>query len=246
MARGVDGRDIFIDDVDRVAFHDGLIRLSRDLGADILAFCLMGNHFHIAIQIGPVALASIMQRLLTSYSLAFNRRHNRTGHLFQARYKAIVCRDERYLASLIRYIHLNPVRAGLVARAQDWRWSSIADGPITADAEADLGEFDPWPKDEGRKIDLMMRDHAEVRDIVDIGVRIASLTGIAIQELRSDTRRRPVVAAKRLLAQEALRGGHPPITIARWLNVTPSSMTRYARENTANTGKPDTIIISSR
>ncbi len=240
MARGVDGRDIFRDDQDRTAFLDGLTRIGKESAADIVAYCLMGNHFHLAIKVGLAPLASVMQRILTSHSLTFNRRHNRTGHLFQARYKAILCLNDAYLLGLIRYIHMNPVRAGLVARPQDWRWSSFnsQEGPLYS--EEDIREFDPWPKEPAQNNVLTRDIDAETPDLADIGSRIATLTGIGIDEMRSNARRRDVVAAKRLLTQEAARSGHQLVSIARWLNSTPSSLTRYAQENTANTGKPDT------
>jgi len=229
MARGVDGRDIFIDDTDRMAFKGCLLQLALRSDAHILAYCLMGNHFHIAIQVGSVPLAALMQRLLTGYSLAFNQRHNRTGHLFQARYKAVLCLDERYLAGLICYIHMNPVRAGLVEKSQDWPWSSLADGRATCTDDADTTPFDPWPKETVENVDLIRRAKIDRPDINDIGAAIAARTGIATSELRSNSCRRLVIAAKRLLTQEAVRSGHPLIEIARWLNSSQTSMTRYAR-----------------
>lgn len=238
MARGVDGQAIFRDDADRAEFIARLIRIAGESRADILAYCLMGNHFHIAIQVGPVALAAIMQRLLTSYCLSFNLRHDRTGHLFQARYKAILCCDERYLAGLIRYIHLNPVRAGLVEKPQDWPWSSLTGGQFSDDAIHE--EFDPWPKNQ--EVHLTRDIPINAQDIDGIGAAITSRTGVDIRELRSNSRRRTVIAAKRLLAQEAIRHGHPLITVARWLNSSASALTRYASENTENTGRPDTNI----
>ncbi len=90
----------------------------------IYAYCLMPNHFHLALKVSAVPLGSLMQRILTGYSITFNHRHDRTGHLFQARYKSIPCLEDRYLLSLINYIQMNPVRAGLVKSAADWSWSS--------------------------------------------------------------------------------------------------------------------------
>lgn len=240
MARGVDGRAIFIDDDDRVNFLSELMRIARESGASVLAYCLMGNHFHLAMQVGPVPLAVIMQRLLTGYALTFNQRHNRTGHLFQARYKAILCRDERYLAGLIRYIHLNPVRARLVERPQDWPWSSLAGGQIADDSGH--AEFDPWPKGDVQEVCLKRGGTVAERDIDAIGEEVALRTEIDIRELRSDVRRRPVIMAKRLLTQMAMKHGHSLTAVARWLHASASSLTRYARANTENTGRPDTNI----
>jgi hypothetical protein len=84
----------------------------------------MGNHVHLAIERGPVPVSRIMLVLQSSYAQFFNRRHDRVGHLFQGRYKAFLVDKERYLLALIRYIHLNPVKAGLVRRAASYQWSS--------------------------------------------------------------------------------------------------------------------------
>lgn len=235
MARGVDGRDIFVDDRDREFFLDALNRVCANASADVLAYCLMGNHFHVAIKVGMVPLAEIMQRVLTGYSLAFNRRHDRTGHLFQARYKAIVCLNDAYLAALIRYIHMNPVRAGIVLKPQDWPWSSLRGEVIPFNPENGIADFDPWRKGTLRNIDLQRgEDEGKHRNLDDLGAMISARTGINHKDLRSDDRRRSVIAAKRMLTREALNNGHKLIAIARWMNLDPSSISRYARSNTAN------------
>jgi hypothetical protein len=79
------------------------------------AWALLANHAHLLLRTGAVPIATLMRRLLTGYVVTFNRRHRRTGHLFQNRYKSIVCQEERYFLELVRYLHLNPLRAGLVA-----------------------------------------------------------------------------------------------------------------------------------
>lgn len=227
MARGVDGRDIFVVDIDREEFLAGLRAISKASGAVILAYCLMGNHFHIAIQVASIRLSAIVQRMLTAYVLSFNRRHGRTGHLFQARYKAVICTDERYLAMLVRYIHLNPVRVGWVARPEDWRWSSVGTTPDRAINEADWEEFDPWPKDLVQRISLNRELALDSLDIELIGAKVAAQTDISIEDMKSRSCRRTIVAARRLLAKEAWDAGLKMIDVARWLNVAPSSMTRY-------------------
>ena len=125
MARGVDGREIFADDSDRQTFLATTRGLKRETDCSVLAYCLMGNHFHFAIRVGRTPLSRIMHRLLTVYAMAFNFRHDRQGHLFQARYKSVLCLDDAYLIALIRYIHMNPVRRGLVSSPELWAWSSF-------------------------------------------------------------------------------------------------------------------------
>lgn len=227
MARGVDGRDIFIDDQDRRLFLNTLNSCVGDASAVVLAYCLMGNHFHLAIQVGDVPLATIIQRLLTGYAMTFNRRYARTGHLFQARYKAIMCLNERYLAILIHYIHMNPVRAGITARPHDWPWSSFSQKEIRVTTELDLIGFNPWPKAVDAVCELIRNDTAPRREISDIGADVSLRTGVSIESLRSGNRRRFVIDAKRQLTREAVQNGHALCAIAEWLRVAPSTMTRY-------------------
>lgn len=227
MARGVDGRDIFVDDRDRTAFINAMNHCVRDAGAVVLAYCLMGNHFHLAIKVGETPLSAILQRLLTSYSMTFNRRHERTGHLFQARYKAILCVDARYLTALIYYIHMNPVRARIVERPRDWPWSSIYNRDIQNVSANDLIGFDPWPKAAEYDCELLRSDAVEKQDLADIGTDVAMRTGVSIELLRSGSRRRFVIEAKRLMTREAVRNGHALGVVGEWLGVAPSTMTRY-------------------
>ena len=119
MARGIEKRDIFLNEGDR---KDFVLRLSDVLtksGTACLAWSLMSNHFHLLLRPQKTALACLMRSLLTGYAVTFNLRHKRSGHLFQNRYHSIVCEEESYLRELIRYIHLNPIRAGVVSSLQD-------------------------------------------------------------------------------------------------------------------------------
>ena len=123
-ARGNERRAVFRDDEDR---DDYLARLSyyrSRFGFRLLAYCLMTNHVHLAIRRGLFPLSRVMACLHSSYTQSFNRRHGRVGHLFQGRYKSFLVQEDRYLVALIRYIHLNPVRARIVEKAADYRWCS--------------------------------------------------------------------------------------------------------------------------
>lgn len=114
MVRGIEGRDIFVDEEDRKAFVVRMGNLVQETGTRILAWALMGNHIHLQIISGPPGLSTFMRRLLTGYAYYFNRKHRRFGHLFQNRYKSILCDLDPYFLELVRYIHLNPLRAGIV------------------------------------------------------------------------------------------------------------------------------------
>jgi len=114
IVRGVDRCDIFCDDADRGRFLRCFSKLLVQTGTECLAWSLMSNHFHLLLRPRKTFLAPLMRRLLTGYALYFNLRHNRTGHLYQGRYKSFVCDEDAYLLELVRYIHLNPLRVGLV------------------------------------------------------------------------------------------------------------------------------------
>jgi len=123
MARGNNGQKIFPGEDDYRIFVELLVKTRERHAFRLYAFCLMPNHIHLLAEVEDVPTARIMQGLLTAYARTFNRRHGHRGHVFEGRYKAIVCDKESYLLELTRYIHLNPVRARLVKRPEDWPWS---------------------------------------------------------------------------------------------------------------------------
>jgi REP-associated tyrosine transposase len=114
MGRGIERTTIFRSDDDRADFVTRLAALCRDEHWSVYAWALMPNHFHLLVRTGRVPLGQSLQKLLTGYVVNFNRRHKRSGHLFQNRYKSIICEEDPYLREVTRYIHLNPVRGGLV------------------------------------------------------------------------------------------------------------------------------------
>ena len=129
IVRGIERRDIFVDDDDKAQFVERLSNLLTTTETDCLAWALMSNHFHLLLRPRATKLSAFMRRLLTGYAVIFNLRHRRNGHLFQNRYKSIVCQEDAYLLELVRYIHLNPLRAGLVASLEmldAYRWSGHA------------------------------------------------------------------------------------------------------------------------
>jgi REP element-mobilizing transposase RayT len=114
MVRGIEACSIFRDERDRADFVRRLASLARDRDLTVYAWALLPNHAHLLLRTGRIPLARVMRSLLTGYAGTFNRRHRRKGHLFQNRYKSIVVEEEAYLLQLTRYIHLNPIRAGIV------------------------------------------------------------------------------------------------------------------------------------
>lgn len=124
MLRGNDGQSIFLTDKDRVRMclliQEGVERF----GHNIQAFCLMTNHIHLAVRVNENSISRIIQHLAFRYTRYFNRTHKRVGHLFQGRFKSILIDDTLYLKELVRYIHLNPVRAKIVSHPEKYIWSS--------------------------------------------------------------------------------------------------------------------------
>lgn len=123
-SRGNEKRDVFRDDEDRLGFLDVLGRTVELFGWRLHAYVLMGNHYHLLVETPVPTLSRGMRQLNGVYTQRFNRRHGRTGHLFQGRFKAILVERDAHLLALARYVVLNPVAAGLARAAADWRWSS--------------------------------------------------------------------------------------------------------------------------
>jgi putative transposase len=123
ILRGNDGQTIFFDDKDRTRFYLLLQEGLERFGHRVHGFCLMTNHVHLAIQMGEIPLSRILQNLSFRYTRWVNWCQKRSGHLFQGRYKAVLVDADVYLQELVRYIHLNPVRAGIVNEPEDYGWS---------------------------------------------------------------------------------------------------------------------------
>jgi len=127
--RGIEKRNIFKDDRDRSILVDRFSKLLLKAKTDCLAWGLLSNHAPLLVRPTKTKLSELMRCLLTGYAVMFNLRHHRSGHFFQNRYESVVCEEDSYLLELVRYIHLNPVRAGLVksmAKLDSYKWSGHA------------------------------------------------------------------------------------------------------------------------
>jgi putative transposase len=173
IGRGIARGRIFSSTTDREDFLNRLGDVIRDGKASCYAWALIPNHFHLLLRTGTASLSTMMRRLLTGYATSFNLRHRRQGHLFQNRYKSILCQEERYLLELVRYIHLNPLRAGLVENYEELvRYPYCGHGVILGrgqmewqDSEFILGQF-------GKTVSAARRRYSEfVKQGVDVGRR---------------------------------------------------------------------------
>lgn len=143
MGRGIETGKIFRTRKDREDFIDRLAELCRSGSWAVYAWALMPNHFHLLVRTGKEPLARSMRRLMTGYAINFNLRHRRRGPLFQNRYKSIVCQEDLYLLELTRYIHLNPLRAGLVRDLEALgRYPWAGHSALTGQVERDWQDID--------------------------------------------------------------------------------------------------------
>lgn len=125
IARGNQRQKVFLDDGDFVRYLKYMAETFKDHDFVLHAYCLMTNHVHLLVrQNSPFPLSRAMQRLQSAYTIFFNCKHHRSGHLFQGRYKSILVDEDRYLIELVRYIHLNPRRAKMEAVLGKYHWSS--------------------------------------------------------------------------------------------------------------------------
>src|SRR4030042_3410054 len=299
MGRGIEKTNIFITDEDREYFFSRRAEWAETQAIRIYAWALLSNHFHLLCKTQSKPLASNMRKLLTGYVVNFNRRHKRHGHLFQNRYKSIVCQEENYLRELVRYIHLNLLRAGRVKdlqelnrspwsghsalignRKREWQdtdyvfsffgegpkgikkylefiqegiplgrkshrgggellrslggWSAVlasrgrkekqlADARILGDREfvqGVLSEMDEFAKEN-------LRLPPVTKDLTALAQKVCTLNKLTLEELRSGSRRPPVVKARGELSQAGVQLlGLSGAEIARYLGVTNSCVTR--------------------
>ena len=136
-ARGDRREPIFVDDEDRIALLEVVGQALSRFDAEALAYCLMGNHYHFVLHTRQANLSLLMRHINGVYTQTYNRRHDKVGHLFQGRFKAIIVDRDAYLLEVCRYVDLNPVRARMVKKPAAWTWSSYQ-------AHAGLAEVPIW------------------------------------------------------------------------------------------------------
>ena len=129
MGRGIERREIFYTDADKQDFIHRLGKCLETTGISCYAWSVMPNHYHLLLKVSTRPLSDLMRKLLSGFAIGHNRRHNRVGYVFQNRFKSILCDEDEYLLQLIRYIHLNPVKAGLIGNIgalETYPWTSHA------------------------------------------------------------------------------------------------------------------------
>lgn len=138
MLRGANRQEIFHDDEDCMEFLDFLYKYKLKTKLKIYGWCLMSNHLHLLVREGDEEISTTMKRLGVSFVLYYNRKYGTSGHLFQDRFKSENVEDIRYLLTVVRYIHQNPLKAGIVKSVDEWRWSSCREFYGTHDERRNL------------------------------------------------------------------------------------------------------------
>lgn len=189
-SRGVERRDIFLEDRDRLVFLKYMTEALLAGNASLLAYCLMDNHFHLMVAQREVSLSNLMHSMLTRYSTYFNHVYRRSGHLFQGRFHSETCEDDAYLIHLPVYIHRNPVRAKMVKTAGEWKWSGHQELLSGQGQRLDLTRFEAltgMPPSELREryLERMCDADAPADQDVDVRSMLQHLARINAVEVRA-------------------------------------------------------------
>ncbi len=204
---------------------------------NIHAYALMTNHIHLVVQVGEQPLGDFMQSVLQSYTQYVNTRNQQTGHLFQGRYHATLIDNDEYLLAVVRYIHLNPVTAGLVNDPIEYRWSShrhylsgTGEGQVATNFVKDMMEQSGTEigdyqllGDNGR----IVRAPTALPELVD---SIARFTRLSAAEIIGSSRSRDVAAARKLFAYLAGKEGHSIVSIGTYLERAQSGISTTIQE----------------
>lgn len=171
VMRGINRQIIFEDEEDCIRFTQTIQRYKEKCGYDIYAYCLMGNHVHILLKVGKEPLEQVMRRICGSYVYWYNQKYQRMGNLFQGRFKSEPVEDQAYFITVLRYIHQNPVKAGLVKSVEQYRWSSFNEyvkTPLLVDTEFALELFD---KNKEKAITAFIKFNNEINDNVCLDIK---------------------------------------------------------------------------
>lgn len=250
LGRGNGGAPIFSSDDDRLVFLGILHDVLKKTGAFLLAYCPMTNHYHLMIQVGEVPISAIMRRVLTRYAKHFNSSAHRQGHVFQARFKANLVEDQAYFLTALRYIHENPVEAGICDDPASYVWSSHRQfiGPIRSvalDVDVALAKLGSTRSEAmARYRALMGLPPAEPRptfdetpfrsvpaqpqqsrpDLQKIADEVQESTGIDARGIPGRSRSRRTSKARREFCRIADRNGYGVAEIARCLGISAGSV----------------------
>lgn len=185
IVRGIQEKYIFKEEYDKKELYTRLKNILEKSNLQIYAWSIMSNHFHLAIQTGKTSLSEFMRQLLTGYAINYNKRHKRRGYLFQNRYKSIVCDKDEYLLTLIRYIHLNPVKKNVITFEQlnTYKWTGhneLMDGKEKGLIERDevLGFFGMTEEKAKLEYEKFVKEGLNIKEDFMGGGLIKSIGGL--------------------------------------------------------------------
>lgn len=259
IARGNRKQAIFLDASDYRSFLEILGEIATELGWSVFSYCLMPNHYHLLLRTKDANLAAGMRRLNSRFSQRANWRHENVGHMFQGRYKSFLVEEPRNLMALLRYIALNPVKAGLAEKPEDWQWSShstllpgAAVPPAWQDRETILSDF-KTPDTDGREafcnyvadgidnIPALEKELAKTppglallrqEPDMDPGVLTALVTRRSVRRAPKHTLdhyQQAWIGRGEAMAAAHLGGGHRQVDIAAHFGVHPSTVAHAVR-----------------
>ena len=253
IARGIERRLIFRDDRDRSDFLRRMMRILPECGTDCFAWALMPNHVHMVLRPGDRPLATVMSRLLTGYARRFNERHDRVGHLFQNRYRSLLADDDAHTLTLVRYVHLNPVTAGIVPSMEAlavyaWTGHAVLMGrrlaPFQATREL-LAAFGRERAAARQALERWMGDEEPARSepaldaaaiLEDVIARVCRELAIGPEVLLVRPPSRRSSSARDRIASLAAEAGVPLAEIARRLRMSASAISRARRRGNRASG----------
>ena len=231
-SRAVEGRDVFVSEVGHRDFLDRMSRCVVDADAACLAWAIMSNHFHAVIRSGPQPLWKLLHRLKTGFAITFNRRFKHQGHVFQSRFESRPATDDADVMGLIRYVHRNPLKAGMVRRSDglaEYPWCGHGAligrrGPLPFEAVSTALSFFGSDLRSARAClaEFMERPEKEVPNTLDQLIAAVCLEhGVSIDDLRSRCRNRPTTRARTLICQRAINDlGLRQTDVAKALGIT--------------------------
>nr|WP_093315079.1 transposase [Tindallia californiensis] len=161
MLRGINGQIIFEDREDSIKLLETIKSYRDESGYEIYGYCLMNNHIHLLIKEGREELGTVFRRIGAKYVYWYNRKYSRRGHLFQDRYKSEVIEDDGYLLTVLRYIHQNPLKAGIVKNIEQYPWSSYKEYISKKDICETEFPLRVFSKDSKKAISLFKSYHAK-------------------------------------------------------------------------------------
>lgn len=251
--RGVAQSDVFVDDLDRGFLYDRMAKVVSESSASVLAFAFMDNHVHALVRTGPVALGTIMARIATAYAMHFNRRHRRTGHLFQNRYHSALVESDAHALNSVRYVHTNPLAARMLEtldQLESYPWTGHpelagARRAALVDVRASLSLFGDGVGPARMALREFMQGWAQPeptqppRTLAPLALcelelalaRVARAHGLAVSDLTQGSRRRAVCRAREVVARDALARGLRASEVALRLGLTHAALLRAAKRS---------------